>query len=223
MTKEQEEICKKHFNLFTYYIKSEEHRCNSSYLKSTTINFLNDENLQELFNLYSLFEDDKIFLIEEQERRIGFTTFLCYLMYYKGWSSLSSSAYITNNSLVSDIVEKLTHFVLMFKPITKLDSKYKEVKRLLEFSNGSTINFLSDITYDLKTVHKVYDLLIFDNATMKNFDKLTHTIEMVINKQITNKAIINFNCLPPLFKGSEDFDYLVKEFKNYISLITVKK
>jgi hypothetical protein len=218
------EICKENFYYFNYFLKAKE-----DYLQHISISefplhlFFDDENMQLIFTLYNTFENEKIILIEEQEKRMGFSTFCCYLSYYMCFSSISYIVYVTDSKLIRETVQRIIEFAKCFKPITELDVTYTDIRKTLEFSNGSRMLLQSDITYDFRNSKKVADLLIFDNATMKNFDKLTTTIELMISNAVAKKAIINFNCVPPLFYGTENFEILIKAFKNYLTIVKVNK
>lgn len=139
------------------------------------------------------------------------------------FSKEAKVCYVCDSKSTKSLVEKIIQLTFALRDITKINATYSEVKKSIVFSNGGRIDFYTDITYNFMNISKKSDLLIFDNAAMKNFDKLLYTVESVINGNITNKMIINFNYMPPIFYGTENFNYLITEFKNYIKLITTEK
>lgn len=223
---ERWELCKDDFYYFNYALIDRERRMQHSTPIGRGGNyafFFDDSNMPFIFKLYSQFENEGIYLVEQQEIGVGFTNFCCYLSYYTIFTKPSTINYVCDAKLIKELANKIIDLTFYFKGFTQIDATYYEIYKSVMFSNGSKITFYTDTTYDFRNESKKNDLLIFDNAKMKNFDKLVYILESIINGKITDKVIINFNNIPPLFHGSENYNYLTTNFKNYIKLITVKK
>jgi hypothetical protein len=218
-------LCKDCFQYFNYYLEEKKDLLvnYSSYNINFKINtFFEEERMEIIFYLYDLFDEDKIFMIEDIKRNIGFTTFCCYLAYYQSFRMRSQSIIVTDIKMNRYLVNNILGFVSIFKDFIKIEAKYVDIRKTLEFDNGSKIIFRSDVTYDFREEERVADLLIIDNAAMKNFDKFTSTIEYLIENKVAKKAIINFNNIPPLFLGSENFDFFKKEFKDKVNFLKIE-
>lgn len=214
---EKLEICKGDFYYFNYALKERNEPT------GRLVNFFDELNMPKIFQFYGQIENEKICLIEELQKTFNFSTFFCYLCYYIIFSKKTKIYYVSDSKSLRALVDKIIDITFYVKDFTELNATYSEINKAIMFSNGGQINFFTDITYDFRNQNKVVDLLVFDNAAMKNFDKLTYTIESIINGQIANKAIINFNFMPPIFYGSENFNYLITEFKNHIKLVKQEK
>lgn len=214
---EKLKICQGDFYYFNYFLKAKDNKI----IEENS--FYNEENMPKIFNFYEQTENAEICLIKELQNAFKCSSFFCYLSYYMIFSKEAKVCYVCDSKSTKSLVEKIIQLTFALRDITKINATYSEVKKSIVFSNGGRIDFYTDITYNFMNISKKSDLLIFDNAAMKNFDKLLYTVESVINGNITNKMIINFNYMPPIFYGTENFNYLITEFKNYIKLITTEK
>ena len=215
------EYCKRNFYHFTYYLLSNEDLCSTNSLKLYPGKFLNENSLKDYFHFYFLFSKNRYNFIEEQNRKIGLSTFFTYFLYFKTFSSLTNSVYITQPQNIKLTIDKITEFKSIFRSVFYHEGFYNELQKKYIFENGSTISFLSDVTYKV-TNDVTYDLLIYDNAKLKNESKFTELLERLLNNLIAEKAIINPNIQLGL-KDSEQYKQIKKEFKRFINFIKVDK
>lgn len=186
--------------------------------------YFNDKYIETFFFLkdkFSSYQDEKIFLVEEQWKGYGVSTFFYFLLYYQSFLKYSRSIYVSASSSKRDAAKKIVEYTELFKAPTKLECTNQEDFKQIYFTNNSIIKFASDTTYNFRNITDYYDLLIFDNASMKNFDKLVYLLESVLSNLISEKVILNFNQMPSTFKDSENFKHLKKQFKNHLKLITI--
>lgn len=211
------------FYYFNYHIAAKKESLNSIHSGMYQLkNFFSDENMQNIFNFYSQTEENGIYVVEEQERAIGASTFFCYLCYYYAFKNGSQIYFVCEPKVVKTFVDKIIELTYFLKPLTKLDTKYSEIKRTIEFSNAGKIRFYSDIAYNFLVSSKKANLLIFDNAVVKNFNKLCSTTELLVKNYVSEKTIMNFNS-SPIFYNSENGLLFKKEFKDYLKLLKLQK
>lgn len=217
-------FCKENFYYLNYLYRTKENYVQGVNLDTLPLHiFFDDANMQKLFSLYHSFENERIVLIEEQERMSGFSIFCCFLTYFTCFSTGHCVYYVTESKMIINTVYRVIEFVKTFKFITSLDAKYIDIRKTIEFSNGAKVILFSDITYDFRNNDNIGEMLIFDNASMKNFDKLCNTVQDIISNKTAKKAILNFNYVPPLFSASENYEIFTKEFKKYLTITHINK
>ena len=214
MTQKKFDICKESFEYFLYEIRSQQNKANS--LKGSQISataLFSDNSIENCLGMYKeIISNDKRFsLIKSQQRKMGVTTFLCLLMYYNCVFGNKTMFYISKTATLP--MKIISELGLILATITLSEISTNVNTKMVTFcKTNSTIRFLSDTTYEFRAFKDKIDLVIFDNATLHNYEKLSYFLE---SSDIADGVILNFNH----DENNSDVDRIESEFKDKLNII----
>lgn len=128
----------------------------------------------------------------ENEKKVGFSTFMSYYIYYLSMSKPNSTiAVIDNSNFVFSMLRAIDVVMNSSFDIDSIDGLRPVNPTKLFFLNGSSVRVLKPSTYNIRNFDDL-DLVFFDNMiSIKNTDKLIYDITLAQSTEEIKKIILN--------------------------------
>lgn len=217
MNKTKFDLCKDSFEYFLYEIRNQKNK--ASGLQGSNISasaLFSDNSIENCLSMYKeiIVGDKKLTLIKEHQRKMGVSVFLCLFMYYNCVFNRKTMFYISKTATLP--MKLISELALILRPLTLTEIDSNVNTKMTSFpKNNSTIRFLSDGTYEFRAFKEPIDLVVFDNAALQNYEKLSFFLE---SSDIAEGVILNFNH-DKSEKEKKDIDRLEIEFKDRLNII----